>query len=133
MIRKIYSHIYYLFYRLGEIGNSVFSYSLVANVCILVLELWLSISILNYLDILFNIKLFKSKYTIYILIALFITILLADIYYASYKTSNQIMLREVRENPRKKRDLGIAVFIVLSIIANLIFSFYLIKMKYKGY
>lgn len=133
LIKKLYYYFFYKMYKAIQytsypFGNFLLGFK--ASLLVIALEIWFSITILNYYNIFIDRNIHFSK-SIYLGIVLFFSILsyITIDYSSTWKKYNQ----KFDQLPKKKNIIGswIAVLIVLIIIMNFIFSFYLLFAQAK--
>jgi len=121
---------YYLFYKLYKFWELIsfpkFWSDFKANISICALEIWLILSLINYYNIFIDRSYSLDKTIFFLIVGVIMVInILTFVYLDKWKDYN----KEFDKLPRKKNIKGgiIVWFIILLIIANLIYSFYLMS------
>lgn len=126
----IYYYIYYIFYRIAKNNNSVFPNEFVAGICVLALNLWLLMSLVNEFYFFTNIRLMpKSLISPFSIIVLVLLIVINWFLFENKQRWNQI-IKKIENSPSKARNVFIAWCIVIFVILNYwIISLYLLSIK----
>lgn len=125
-IKQAYYYLFYKFYKVAMTGTIKSLSSFYAGIGIIALEIWFLLSLYNYYSIFFNryatLELISFK-----VIFSFVLILAINYFAFSYTDKWKDYVAEFDQWPRKRNIIGgiITWGIILFIIANLIFSFYL--------
>jgi len=125
-LKQAYYYLFYKLYKIAMHGAIKSLSSFYAEVGIMALEIWFFMSLFNYYSIFFNryatIELKSIKG-----IAPLIIILVVNYFIFDYKNKWKKYVTEFDTWPKKRNKIGgIIVFsVIILIVANLIFSFYL--------
>ena len=127
-IRKLYYYFFYKFYKLAMTGVIKSLSSFYAGIGVLVLQIWFFLSLYIYYIIFINRNANLELKSAKVIVAIIILLLL-NYFSFSYKNIWKLYIDEFDSWPRKKNLIGgiIVWTIVLLIIGNLIFSFYLMS------
>lgn len=129
-LKKIY---YYFFYKIycsveytSELSGGKFLSAFKASLVMIALEIWSTVSILNFYNIIFN-RYMNIPKSIYIGIVLLFSII--SYFTFDYTDVWKSYNKKFDKLPKKKNILGgwIVFGFVLFIITNLVFSFYLMS------
>jgi hypothetical protein len=127
--KKAYSYLFYKMYKHFESGPSIWLSDWKASFSILVLEIWLCLSGLNYYSIFFKKAVLSD--TILTVSSLCLVVFLAAIKYIAFEYQDRWkkVVNDFDELPKNKNKAGtyIVLTVILIIIANLIFSFFLLS------
>lgn len=128
-MQNIFYYIFYNFYKFSKQNNSIFPSNFVALICILVLEIWLIIGVLNEFYFFSDIRLvpynIKSINSVIILMSL----IGGNIYVFEYKNKWSNIVAYIDENKSKKKVFLAWLIVVLIIINYWVISIYLLKVK----
>ncbi len=127
-IKRAYYYLFYKFYKLGELAQPPFLSDWKAGIAVIALEIWVLLSVGVYYAVVTKtvIELKISMPIIFIPLALVIILN----YFAFVHTDIwKKYVKEFDRLPKHKNKLGnwIVLGVVLFIIGNLIFSFYLMS------
>ena len=125
-MKKAYYYLFYKFYRMSEAAPSRWLSDWKAGICIIALELWSVYSLVNYYNIFIN-RCFALNKT-YVIIT--VLIICSINYFAFVHTDVwKEYVKEFDQLPKKKNRIGswVVFGVVLFVIVNLIFSFYLMS------
>lgn len=128
-IKRAYDYFFYKLYKSFEGAPSKWLSDWKASFFLMVIEIWVGLSMLNYFSVLFpRINLTDKFLTV---ISVSIVIVLATIKYYSFEHQDrwQSVVKTFDELPKYRNRIGTYIVwgIVLLILANLIFSFYLLS------
>lgn len=128
-VKKIYPYIFYKLYRFSEAAPSKWWSEWKASIALLALELWLIVSVFVYYDVIFKKGLPDD--TIIVLVGGIIIAILAWIkYYLFYRNDRwRAYVKDFDQLPQRQNIIGtvLVCILILLIISNLIFSFYLMS------
>lgn len=128
-MQNIFYYIFYIFYKLSKRNNSVFPSNFVALVCILVLEIWLIIGILNEFYFFSNIRLVPYNIKSISSMIMLVSLIGINVYVYEYKNKWRNIIAYIDEN-KSKTKVFLAWFLVVLIIINYwVISIYLLKVK----
>lgn len=131
--KKVYQYLFYKFYKFYDVDDSIWWGAKwwtdwKASFSVLVLEIWLLLSFVNYYEVLTEKDFLpNSKNTIAFAIVLFLVIIKYFVFEHQERWKKYI--NEFDQWSKRKNKIGtIMVWIlVLFVLANLIYSFYLIS------
>ncbi len=128
-IKKAYDYLFYKIYKHFESGPSIWLSDWKASFSILVLEIWLCLSVLNYCSIIFKKALLSD--TILTICSVSLVFLLAVIKYFTFEHQDRWkkVVKDFDDLPKNKNRIGsyVTLAVILIIIVNLIFSFFLLS------
>lgn len=126
-IKESYYYIFYIFYKLFDrFKTTRWLMETKAAIVIAILEVWILFSIINYYDFI-NGKRVDLAFSSPIILIPFIAIVALKCYLFIFNDTWKVYVKEFDEWPKTKNRRGgwIVVFIVILVISNFIFSFYL--------
>lgn len=128
-IKRAYDYFFYKLYKSFEAAPSKWLSDWKASFFLIVIEIWIGLSILNYFSVLFpQINLTDNFLTI---VSILIVIILAIVKYFSFEHQDRwkSVVKGFDELPSYRNKAGTYVVwgIILLILTNLIFSFYLLS------
>lgn len=134
-MKRAYYYLFYKFYKMSEAAPSRWLSDWKAGIVIIALETWLLLSLIIYYNVFID-RYFNLTATSPVIILSSIAILLGN-YFAFVHTDEwKAYVKEFDALPKKKNQIGslIVFAIVVLVIANLVFSFYLMsQIDWKQY
>lgn len=128
-IKRAYDYLFYKLYKHFEGGPSIWWSDWKALFSIGVLEIWICLSLLNYFTVLFPDIHISDRF--FIVMSILILIVLGAIKYFSFEYQERwkSVVKAFDELPKHRNRIGTYVVwgVVLLILGNLIFSFYLLS------
>lgn len=131
-IKQVYYYLFYKLYKYAEKSPTIFPYDFIAGTYLEVLIVFIVLSLINYSDCFVrNFIDFGSGKSLVLLLVLFITIPNYFIFY--HKDQWKDIVKEFDKLPKEKdKKYGIIVWsIIILIIGNMLFSFYLLFAQAK--
>ena len=129
VLKKIYTYIFYKLYKFSEAAPSKWWSDWKATIALLALELWLLISVFIYYDLITN-KGLPSDNIIALVGGIIIGVLVLIKYFMFHRHNRwKSYVSEFDSWPRRENKRGsfFVSILVLLIISNLVFSFYLLS------
>ncbi len=132
MLKKIYTYIFYIFYKISLKNKSIFPSNFVAGICILALNIWLILSLLNEFYFLTDIRLIPKRITTLTTIISLVLLIGTNWYIFEYKSKWKERIREIEnQNIDRQKYIFISWIIIIFVIINYwVISIYLLKVKY---
>ncbi|WP_326983440.1 hypothetical protein VUJ46_02520 [Chryseobacterium sp. MYb264] len=130
-IKNGYYFMFYTLYSRGKKSATIFPYDFIASLYIIILEILIIVSLTNYYNIIFKTDSGILSNEIWILIV--ITLTLIDYFLLYSKNQFKFIVRKFDyfSNEKNKRNKQVVYAIIILIIMNLIFSFYLLSQLAK--
>lgn len=127
-ILKAYYYLFYKFYKMSEAAPSRWLSDWKAGVVILALEAWLLVSFIVYYKVFIN-RYFHLEVTHPVVIVPGTLIFLVNYFLFVHRDTWKDYVKEFDRLPKRSNQIGswIVFGIVLLVIANVIFSFYLMS------
>lgn len=127
-IKKAYYYLFYKFYKMSEAAPSRWMSDWKAGICIIALEIWLLMSVGIYFSV-FTKQSMELELSNPIVLMPLIIILALNYFLFVHTDVWKDYVKEFDKLPKKKNRIGswIVLGIVLFVIVNLIFSFYLMS------
>jgi uncharacterized membrane protein YwzB len=135
-IKKVYYYFFHKFYKFSEAAPSRWLSDWKAMFSLLVLEIWILLSVMVYYKVFTKKDLIPDNRLTMVSITVVIALSLIKYFAFEHRDRWKEYVEEFSKWPTKKNKTGTLVvwLIVLLIIANLIFSFYLMsQINWKQY
>ncbi len=127
-MKRAYYYLFYKFYRMSEAAPSRWLSDWKAGIAIIVLEIWICVSLISYFSVITK---RATELTISSPIVFLPLIFIIALNYFAFVYTDiwKEYVAEFDQLPKKKNRIGswIVFGVVLFVIANLIFSFYLMS------
>ena len=127
-LKKMYDYFFYKVYKFFDAAPSKWLSDWKASFFILVLEIWLSLSVLNYYSAIFK-KTVSDKFLL--IASILIVLVLTAIKYLNFEYQDRwkLVVKNFDRIPKQKNRIGTYLMwtIVILIIINLVFSFFLLS------
>jgi hypothetical protein len=135
--KKAYCYLFYKLYRFWEtVSMPRFWSSWKATLSLMALELWILMSILVYYTVITKEDLMSDKLLVVVIIITGVIFSLIKYFVLDRKDQWKDYVQEFDKWPKRKNNIGtlVAWVVVLLIIGNLVFSFYLMSLiNWKQY
>jgi hypothetical protein len=128
-IKRTYDYFFYKLYKSFEAAPSRWLSDWKASFFLMVIEIWIGLSILNYFSVLYPKIYLRDRFLTVVSISIVIGLVAVKYFSFEYKDRWKSVIKTFDELPKNKNEIGTHVVwgIVLLILGNLIFSFYLLS------
>ena len=127
-ITRCYYYLFYIFYKFSEAAPSRWASDWKAGLVIMVLEIWLTVSFLNYYNVFVD-RYFNWEITSPVVLISGFIIFALNYYAFVYLDVWKDYVKQYNRLPKAANRRGslITIGIVLLVLGNLLFSFYLVS------
>ncbi len=128
-IKRTYDYFFYKLYKSFEAAPSRWWSDWKASFFLMVIEIWIGLSILNYFSVLYPKINLTDRFLTVVSISIVIGLVAIKYFSFEYQDRWKSVIKTFDELPKRKNKIGTYVVwgIVLLILGNLIFSFYLLS------
>lgn len=129
MKMSIFYYIYYNFYNMAKKNNSVLPPQFVALVCVLALEIWLIMGVLNEIYFLLDIRLLPYSIKNINSIIILLSLVCINLYIFEFRNKVKNIIQNIEQNKNKVK-IRVAWFVAVAIVVNYWFiSLYFLSLK----